>query len=303
MPYRSLTALGVTAVLMGCMPGTGTPFGAAQPSGPPEYIFPALAEVQAENVPPELKAVAGATVRRLLGQSASSVRRDIGVRNAGLIRPSKDMPLKGYAVREVQYLGAYHAADNTDDREAAFNLLFVDGYGRDAAVRAVVGYTKARGGIQMTRAKWTPVTLPAPHFDTFVVPADQTKRMLRAARSWRGLYDEATKRAIPRSAMATQLAQGGEFLVISLGKRPIGQGAKVTLELAEAADAPSLVAPDAIRRLGYPGGYVAMVAPVGITSGDAVWGRILHTAGAQADAAARKPVVVEQFQLGGQPSG
>lgn len=299
---RFFAALGLCAVLGGCMQGQGALGSASAPKGPPDYVFPGLAQVS-EEVPPELNAVAAATARRLLGLSSRSIQRGIGVRNAGLIRPSKDLPLKGYTVAEVQHLGAAASPTDPDDREAIFNLLFVDGYGRDAAVRAVIGYTKARGGVRITRAAWSPVSMPLPHFDTFVVPADQTKLMVRAARSWRGLYDEAVKHAVPRAQLASRIGQGGEFLVISMGKRPIGNGASLTLELADGPKGESVLPDDAVRRIAYPGRYVAMVLPVRIEPGSAVWGRIVHKPGTEASAQARKSVVVDQFQLGGQPSG
>lgn len=303
MPIRSLLALGVAAVLTGCMPGTGSPFGQTAPSAPPDYIFPALAEVQADQIPPELSSVAGATARRLLGRSSRSVRRAVKVRNAGIIKTSKDLPLDGYALREIQFLESVTSPDDDDKRETSFNLLFVDGYGRDAAVRAVVGYTKTRGGIALTHADWTQVSMPLPHFDTFVVPADQSKRIQRAARTWRGLYDQSVKRAIPLADLAAKISQGGEFLVISIGKRPVGNDAKLTVELAESKDGPSGTSDGAVRNLVYPGRYVAMVLPVKVEPGGAVWGRIVHTPGNEVAARSRKPTIVDLFQLGGQPSG
>ena len=298
-----LFALGIGAVLTGCMPGPGTPFGQSAPTQPPDYVFPALAQVTTDQVPDELEAVAAATARRLLGMSTGSIRRAVGVRNAGLIRPSKDLPLKGYTVREVQFLDAAASPDDADDREAVFNLLFVDGYGRDAAVRAVVGYTKARGGVRLTRADWAEQTMPAAHFDTFVVPADQTKAMLKATRSWRGLYDGAAKAALSKSSISAQMAAGGDFLIISMGKRPIGNGAKLTLELTDGPNSKNATPSEGVRQLIYPGRYVAMVLPIRIKPGGAVWGRITHTPGAEVAAAARKPLVVELFQLTGEPSG
>jgi len=134
------------------------------------------------------------------------------------------------------------------------------------------------------------------------VPADQSKRVLRAARTRRGLYDQSVKRAIPRAELAAKISQGGEFLVISIGKRPVGIGAKLTLELAESRDGPSGTSEGDIRNLVYPGRYVAMVLPIKVDSGGTVWGRIVHTPGNEVAARSRKPVIVDRFLLGDEPA-
>ena len=239
----------LTLSVAGCLNGAGGPLGSS-PSVQPGFILPTIASVTSEQVPDELEAVATAVALRLTGRSTGQVQRAVGVSNSGVIRPSRSVPLGGFGVRQIQFLDARADPAALDDREVAFNLLMQDGYGRETAVRAVIGYTKARRGVRITRSNWTPVSLPAPHFATFIVPADQSARLLRAASTWTGLYDAAIKAAIPRAQLDQRMADGGEFLIVSLSRRPMGNGARLNLELAGAPDGPAADASAKVRRLG-----------------------------------------------------
>lgn len=277
-----------------------------EPQSPPAYIYPALAELQAERVPGDLKAIAGAVAQRLYGNSTKFVRRQLGVVNSKLVKPRETFPLEGFRVAEVQFLDARAAADDPRRREVAFVLNFLDAYQRRASVKALVAYeVKGKKRVDMTSASWTPVTEAMPAFESFVLPYAAFKKLgARTTKDYRRFYNAVVKAAIPRAQLAQRIEQGGEFVIAAFGKTPAGQNARLAMEISRTPKGDPLNTDGGVTAALYPGRYPVLMMPASLRAPQAkpLWVRVIHTPGEEAGETARaQPILVDLFPLAGEP--